>query len=205
MNRLPVRFAARPLSRPAANAIRRIAAAATTFAAGGLIAWQAATHHAAAQSALNEAGRRHAEVAETLQLADDPAFRNRLAVFAVLEARGLIGDERRTEWIALLDRMAAGEAPSALAYELSPAQPLDAAPRDGLRLRRSILRLDMGLLHEGDLIAVLDELTQRIAAIVRVRGCEIARSGKSDAEGRLAPLAASCRLELITAAGAPAR
>lgn len=203
MKSLSIRFAAPSLPRPAAQAIRRVAAATAAFAAAGLVAWQAAAHHASAHSALGEAGRRHAEVAETLRLVDDPSFRNRLAVFTVLEARGLIGDERRAEWIALLDRMAGGETPSAFAYELSPAQPPAAADEDALRLRRSILRLDMELLHEGDLIAVLDELTQRIAAIVRVHGCEIARSGKSEAADRPAPLAASCRLELLTVASVP--
>lgn len=201
------RYAAKPLSRPAIAALRRIAAAALALAGSGWIVWQAAANHAAAHSALNEAGRRHAAATEALRIIDDPAFRSRLAAFAALEARGLIGSERRPEWTALLDRMTISDTPLALTYELSPAQPeqaaraTDSAADDGPRLRRSLLRLNMELLHEGDLIAVLDELAQRIGAIVRIRGCELARKANGEADASRAALAASCRLELVTVAG----
>lgn len=117
-----------------------------------------------------------------------------------LAARGAIGAEQRLAWVELIRDTRARHRLGALDYEFSPQRPLDRsiAPSDAgqLEVSSSTLRLRLPLLHEGDLLTLLDELSQHAPALVRVRECSMVRRVVTDATPET--LQADCLLDWIT-------
>ena len=61
------------------------------------------------------------------------------------------------------------------------------------------MRLQMQLLHEGELLGFLAELRNAVQALVQVRSCSIERIAPSSAgRGSNAQIKADCTLEWIT-------
>lgn len=117
-----------------------------------------------------------------------------------LAARGAIGVEDRLAWVELIRDTRARHRLGALDYEFSPQRPLDRsiAPSDAgqLEVSSSTLRLRLPLLHEGDLLTLLDELSQHAPALLRVRECSMVRRVVTDATPET--LQADCLLDWIT-------
>ena len=117
-----------------------------------------------------------------------------------LAARGAIGAEQRLAWVELIRDTRSRHRLGALDYEFSPQRPLDRsiAPSDAgqLEVSSSTLRLRLPLLHEGDLLTLLDELSQHAPALVRVRECSMVRRVVTDATPET--LQADCLLDWIT-------
>lgn len=119
--------------------------------------------------------------------------------FRHLVERGAVGTEQRLAWVELIRDARARHQLGAVDYEFSPQRPLDPliAPPDADQLEAagSTLRIRMPLLHEGQLIALLDDLALNASAVVRVRECSVTRAAVAgDAE----QLVADCLLDWIT-------
>ncbi|MFW2455868.1 hypothetical protein [Methyloversatilis discipulorum] len=119
--------------------------------------------------------------------------------FRHLVERGAVGTEQRLAWVELIRDARARHHLGAVDYEFSPQRPLDPliapADADQLEAAGSTLRIRMPLLHEGQLIALLDDLAFNASAVVRVRECSVTRAAMaSDAE----QLVADCLLDWIT-------
>ncbi|WP_019919482.1 hypothetical protein [Methyloversatilis discipulorum] len=119
--------------------------------------------------------------------------------FRHLVERGAVGTEQRLAWVELIRDARARHQLGAVDYEFSPQRPLDPliAPPDADQLEAagSTLRIRMPLLHEGQLIALLDDLAFNASAVVRVRECSVTRAAVAgDAE----QLVADCLLDWIT-------
>lgn len=119
--------------------------------------------------------------------------------FRHLVERGAVGTEQRLAWVELIRDARARHHLGAVDYEFSPQRPLDPliAPPDADQLEAagSTLRIRMPLLHEGQLIALLDDLAFNASAVVRVRECSVTRAAvASEAE----QLVADCLLDWIT-------
>ena len=73
----------------------------------------------------------------------------------------------------------------------------------------SVMRLELALLHEGDLLTFLDDLKNAGNAYVSVRRCLITRSGSAASPAgtlTLTPrLRAECQIDLITVLDAGAK
>ena len=60
-------------------------------------------------------------------------------------------------------------------YEFSAPQPLGAASPEGYQFQRSTMKFRLALLHEGDLLYFLNELSQKAPADIRPERCSVTR------------------------------
>ena len=158
---------------------------------------------AAAQQARDETDARWKRVR-----GEEAEIRQNLALYAALQARGMIGDERRLEWAELLKAISERRHLTGLRYEFSPQRALDAssptapaapaAPPPGHDAYVSTLTLDVDLLHEEDLSRLLGDLRAQASALVQVKRCNVARLPQTSDGPRHAYLHAACQLDWIT-------
>lgn len=121
------------------------------------------------------------------------------AVFNKLQTRGVIGEEQRLEWVELLKEIRDQRRLLDLQYEITPQRPLDAAPGSGFAFYASTMNVQLRLLHEEDLIRLLDDLRQEASALIQVRSCNVSRLPQGGAEeGIRARLQADCQIDWIT-------
>ena len=129
---------------------------------------------------------------------------SRLPEFRKLQEAGVIGEERRLEWIETLRAAAARARLPSLRYRIERRTPhetgfgLDAGD---YRLFSTVVHLEAGLLHEGDFERLVGELASQAAGLVRIDRCEIRRSGP-EFSGRPGAinLVAECELRWLTLA-----
>ena len=97
-----------------------------------------------------------------------------LPQFRALEESGIVGDERRLSWIESLRDAAAKIKLPALRYELLPQEvyiPEFPLQQGAYRVYASEMTLEAGLLHEGDLFALLRELNRNASGLFTVSKC----------------------------------
>jgi hypothetical protein len=127
-----------------------------------------------------------------------------LPQYVALQNEGIVGAEQRLSWVeALGDASARIKLPS-LSYEISsreaykPEFPLDTG---AFRVYATEMRLRVGLLHEGDLPALLHALDRAATGLYTVDHCSVSRNSE---EFRLSPaaenLTAQCSLRWFTIA-----
>ncbi|MDR1934263.1 MAG: hypothetical protein LBS49_01480 [Candidatus Accumulibacter sp.] len=153
----------------------------------------------AARTALSTARAERNEIDGKLRRlrGEEHEIRQKAALFNRLQARGVIGEEQRLEWVELLgeirDRLRLIE----LRYEFAPRHALDEARSGAFGLHASSMKLRLRLLHEEDLTRLLDALRREAPALIQVRRCELARrTGVDDALQGL--LQADCLIDWIT-------
>ncbi len=136
---------------------------------------------------------------------EEQELRDKIGRFQALKERGYIGPEKRLDWIEALARIKTSRRIFKLDYEFAPQRPVDAAivpggaAAGGFEIMASQMKLQLQLLHEGELLAFLAELRESVQALIQVRSCTIERipAGNTD-RGRTAQLKADCTLEWIT-------
>lgn len=118
-----------------------------------------------------------------------------------LITRGFIGEERRIEWVDDLRTIHQQNKLFGINYSIGaqeqykPAFTLNTGP---FTLHRSIMKIELSMLHEGDLLTMIDALLARDATPFMPRECVITREVNSS-KNKLAPnLMASCELDWIT-------
>jgi hypothetical protein len=113
-----------------------------------------------------------------------------------LVTRGVIGVERRLDWVdALLIVREENKLPD-LKYSIGPQKPLNypEVPQSSeVDILASPMTLELAMLHEGDLFRVLKGLRERLPPHMSVTDCRIERSGTATA-----PLRATCMIDLVT-------
>ncbi|WP_153115410.1 hypothetical protein [Rhodocyclus tenuis] len=132
------------------------------------------------------------------------------SLFGELQRRGVIGEEQRLEWVELLRDIRDTHRLIDLQYEISPQRPLESDSRNGdansagdaagFRFYVSSMKLQLKLLHEEDLIRLVEELQQRAKALIQVKSCGVTRLPRSGIEraGSAAQLQAECQIDWIT-------
>ncbi|GAB2182079.1 hypothetical protein DLREEDagrD3_23020 [Denitratisoma sp. agr-D3] len=132
---------------------------------------------------------------------EENELRRAIAGYGRLESRGIVGPEQRWAWLATLDRIRQDRKLPDLQYELAAQRPVDiAAPSTrglGAQWKSSTMTLRLNLLHEEDLLHLLDDLAQAAPAFVRPRRCDLSRLPIESAP-TLATLRAECQLDWIT-------
>ena len=127
-----------------------------------------------------------------------------MPAFRALRAAGVIGEERRLAWIESLRAVAARVGLPSLRYRIEPRTPYEA----GLGLEigpfrsfSTVVRLEAGLLHEGDLERLFRDLAIRDAGLYRIERCEVRRAGPTFVmRSGAVNLTAECDLRWITLA-----
>lgn len=128
------------------------------------------------------------------------------AYLRLLDA-GIVGAERRVDWIDALRRASQALRGFGADYRLGAQQP--AAPRagpGGVAVRESEMTVNLRLLHEGDLLAFLQALEAQGAGLLLPAGCTVERLASGPFAARFEPkLAAECRLFWLTLEESPAK
>jgi hypothetical protein len=117
--------------------------------------------------------------------------RQRLSVWTKIQEEGLNGAENRQLWAEKLVSLHKELKLTALDYEILPATPLPEQGDGQQKLLRNLLKLRLELLHEEDLMHLLERLPQALRALTITRQCRIERLKPTG-------LSADCLFELIT-------
>lgn len=118
--------------------------------------------------------------------------------FVTLRERGFVGEERRLDWIEHIQQIRENRRLLPITYEISSQQVFQVDPDvsiSDLELRGSKMKLQMELLHEGDLLNFLDDLKHK--GFYTVQECKIKRAGTEPESAHL-PLAAECLIYWLT-------
>lgn len=160
-------------------------------------------------------GYRDAQDTERQALAEKNAFQARIArisqeekeiqagdiLFRRLAERGILGDEKRLDWIEHIARIRAERRLGDIRWEILPPRPLDAELAPGqageFEFTASTLRIQLALLHEEDLLRFISDLRDGMPAYVRVRQCSLSRTPAGGSK-RWGQMQAECQLDLIT-------
>ncbi len=124
-----------------------------------------------------------------------------LPPFRALQAAGVIGEERRLAWIETLRASAARVGLPSLRYRIERRAAYEAGfVFDGVwRPFATVVRLEAGLLHEGDLVRLIRELTARDTGLHRIERCDVRRAGPGFVmRPGAVNLSAECDLRWIT-------
>lgn len=185
-----------------AAALMALAGAGTVLFSHHMLAAERHAH----QQALAAQADIHARLARVAEEAQDA--RGHAARFAALVERGVIGTERRLEWVEQMRRAKAARKLYDLQFEIAPQQAIEAALLPGssgdYEFRSSAMRLHMHLLHEGDLLGFIGDLRDGAHAYLRPRSCVVERlaPSASEAPGRATAvgpqLRADCIIDWIT-------
>jgi len=178
---------------------------------GGAVWTTAEMKKSSNQTLLNAAAKRkeiQTKLARTRE--EQQELTEKLNRFQTLKARGYIGPEQRLNWLEAIGRIKAERRIFKLDYEFAPQRRVDAsilpggAQAGGFEILSSQMRLQIHLLHEGELLAFLADLggglrSNTIEALVLVRSCALDRLAPGNTDrGSRAQLKADCTLEWIT-------
>jgi hypothetical protein len=116
---------------------------------------------------------------------------------------GFVGEERRIEWVEHLREIHNAHKLFGIDYSIGAQEkyaPSFLPNLGSFVLERSVMKLDLAMLHEGDLINLLNDLKTRETAPAVVRDCEIIRVGNVQANSRdLVPrMQAKCEIDWLT-------
>jgi len=180
-------------------------------ALGAVLLWSAADRELArARAEYAAMVGEHAALSERVarMAKDERAIQDYLPTYLDLQARGVLGEERRRDWIDAMSRFKTARGLYDAKYAIEPRRVLAMLPQAAaadIELRASRMELDLQLLHEGDLLGFLADLQGMAGAQLLPRDCVIRRLEASVAdrgtEGKPGPqLHAHCSFDLATIA-----
>jgi len=119
-----------------------------------------------------------------------------------LLASGFIGEERRIEWIETLRQIHAQHKLFSIDYSIGLQErykPSFLPNLGNFRLNRSVMSLKLDMLHEGDLLALLDGLHEQTTPFI-VRDCEIKRpiGAVVNTKNITSNMQANCEIDWLT-------
>ena len=160
-----------------------------------------------AQLALNAATAEHMAFEGKLRQVrnEENEIKQKAAMFNELQERGIIGEERRLDWVELIKKIIDERRLIDPQFEISPQRALDDKPGSSFTFYTSTMKLQLKLLHEEDLTRLLDDLRNQASALIQVKRCNISRlpphtsDGNNLASPNGAHLQADCQIDWITA------
>jgi hypothetical protein len=125
-----------------------------------------------------------------------------LPIYNKLLASGFVGEERRIEWIEALRQIHAQHKLFSIDYSIGLQESYNPSflPNLGnFKLKRSVMNLKLDMLHEGDLLALLDGLLEQTTPFI-VRECEIKRpvGAVVNAKNMVSNMQANCEIDWLT-------
>jgi len=171
-------------------------------AGAGLIYWieqeQRATHQqlAGAREQRNQARDRLTRIAE-----EEKEVSDKLEVYRRLKSLHILGEEQRLEWADAMTRIRNARELLDLRYSVGRQQTIASVPGKpaNVDFYSSTMKVDIALLHEGDLLGFLHDLRESGNAFYSVKRCAIRRTGIAATGTSIVPrLRAECDIDLIT-------
>ncbi len=126
-----------------------------------------------------------------------------LPKYNALIQQGFVGEERRIDWIAALHAQHKAHKLFDIKYGIRPQenyQPSFAEKFSAIVLHRSVMTLDLDMLHEFDILLLTESLASKKIAPFMLHDCEIIRRDKAGelANPMTANLHAKCELDWLT-------
>ena len=124
-----------------------------------------------------------------------------LQQYQALAARGMVGEEKRLDWIDTVTAIKNERRLFEIRYSIEPQEELNYpgfAPGSGVRFVASRVKMNLQLLHEGDLLGFIDELSRRGKPYLSVRSCDMRRESRGSGTTLAPRLRADCVFDLIT-------
>ena len=125
-----------------------------------------------------------------------------LPAYNDLLENGFIGEERRIEWVERLRQIHTQHKLFSIDYQIDLQEEYKPSflPNLGtFALHRSVMKLNLGMLHEGDLLSLLDGLHEQTTPFI-VRDCEISRpvGAVVNTKSLASNLKAACEIDWLT-------
>jgi hypothetical protein len=149
---------------------------------------------AAATAALDSETATRRQTATDRQIAETYASR-----YVALVERGAVGEEQRLGWADTLRRLANELRLPYVRFSGGPRRPVgpEHLPADAASALVSPMDLQLGLVHEGDLLRLLDGLHEA-PGLFTVQGCRLERSTGVAPEPGRANVSGSCQLQWLS-------
>jgi hypothetical protein len=150
------------------------------------------------QNLLNAARQRY-----QLSGAEKDMIVDYLPKYQMLISKGFVGEEQRIEWVEHLRQQHKMQKLFGIKYSISPQEkytPAFAANLGGFTMNRSVMKLELDMLHEGDLLRLTEALNAENSAPFILRDCEINRlnPGSQLSNQLTANMHALCELDWLT-------
>ncbi|MEO8144415.1 MAG: hypothetical protein ABI654_09395 [Betaproteobacteria bacterium] len=171
-------------------------------AGAGLILWTQGEQQAEARLlAAARAERSQARERLTRIADEEKEVNDKLEVYRKLKSLHILGEEQRLEWADAMTRIRTTRELLDLRYLVDRQRLLVAVAGKpgGVEVYASAMKVDIALLHEGDLLAFLRELRASGNAYYSIKRCAINRVGSAATGTSIVPrLRADCEIDLIT-------
>ena len=132
---------------------------------------------------------------------DEKIIRQYYPEFIALYKKGIIGREHRLNWIETLRVSSERVKLSGLTYDISPQEeysPEFNANLGKFALYSSTMKLNISMLHEGDLPSLIKDMNEQAEGIFTITKCRFIRPNKKLKESRDAKnITADCELQWI--------
>ena len=172
-------------------------------AAGAALIWylqqlqrRAGEQLVAARAERTQARERLSRIAE-----EEREVKDKIAVYRRLRDLKVVGEERRLEWIDAVTRIRLSRELLDLRYVVEPQRLLVSVKGKpaNVDFYASTMKVELGLLHEGDLLGFLNDLRATGNAYYAIQRCAMQRTAQPANAPNLIPrLRASCSIDLIT-------
>lgn len=142
---------------------------------------------------------------------EEREVKERIEIYRSLNNFHIIGKERRLEWVDSIQRIRISREMLDVRYRIEPQKQISQIKGNpgSVSFNSSTMRVELALLHEGDLLNFLADLRNAGNAYVSTRECVIARSGPTSpppgAPTLVPRLRAECQIDLITILDAGAK
>jgi hypothetical protein len=184
------------LAGPAFLALALVVAGATVMVSADAALTRANRELAGAMAERRQANERLARISE-----EEREVSQKLDVYRRLQALNILGEERRLEWADAITRIRTRRELLDLRYRVEKQKLLRSAPGNpaSVDIFASSMRVQLALLHEGDLLRFLADLRESGNAYYAVRQCSLARTGQAATGTTITPrLRGECEIDLIT-------
>lgn len=124
-----------------------------------------------------------------------------LQQYQVLAARGIIGEEKRLDWVDTVTAIKNERRLFNIGYSIEPQKELaypGLSTGGSVRFMFSRVKMNLQLLHEEDLLNFIDELARRGKPYLSVRSCNVWREAPPSGTTLAPRLGADCVFDLIT-------
>ena len=173
------------------------------LAAGGAFVWSANDARAKALFRLSAAQAERKQTAERLaRIAEEEReVHEKLDVYKQLKRLHILGEEQRLEWADAITRIRRDRELLDLSYRVDRQKVLKsvAGKPATVDFYASLMRVQLDLLHEEDLLRFLADLRASGNAYYAVKSCNLTRTGLAATGTSMTPrLRAVCEIDLIT-------
>jgi hypothetical protein len=173
---------------------------------GALMVWYSLHFKQNYQKAFQSSQAQFRQTSERYLSVDDEAriIRDKYPRFMDLYDRGVLGKENRLNWLETLRAAGTSIKMPNLRYQVSSQESvtppyLSKVSAGSFKVYTSKMQLDLGLLHEYDLAALLDDLNKNAAGLYSVSQCTMSRANPEiKMDPKVENIKATCALDWYT-------